>query len=69
VTYFIHSYIIFQGFNLHTPKHTNYIPPYRSSMLTIWSPFFSKNVMAVVVPRPEEKTMPEIENEQLIKTT
>jgi len=38
-------------------------------MLTIWSPFFSKNVMAVVVPRPEEKTMPEIENEQLIKTT
>lgn len=33
-------------------------PPYKSSMATMWSPELSRWVMAVVVPSPEENSMP-----------
>ena len=35
-----------------------YVPPYKSSIATKWSPAFSKCVMAVVAPSPEENSKP-----------
>ncbi len=50
------------SFCLHRHKRVYYLPPYKSSMATMWSPALSRCVNAVVAPSPDENNRPEEEN-------
>ena len=45
-------------------RNSRLVPPYKSFILTRWSPAFSRNVIAVVVASPEENTIPVFKRNQ-----